>query len=85
VLEENLETVLNLIEEVKNLALAKGIIISDDISGKTLNMMQSMPYEVTSSMHRDYLNQKRQTEVESLTGYIVREAQKKRYYYTSLL
>jgi 2-dehydropantoate 2-reductase len=76
VLEENLETVLNLIEEVKNLALAKGIIISDDISGKTLNMMQSMPYEVTSSMHRDYLNQKRQTEVESLTGYIVREAQK---------
>ncbi|QNR84304.1 2-dehydropantoate 2-reductase [Pedobacter riviphilus] len=76
VLEENIETVLKLIEEVKNLALAKGITISDDISGKTLNTMKSMPYEVTSSMHRDYLNQKPQTEVESLTGYIVREAEK---------
>lgn len=76
VLEENTETVLRLIEEVKNLALAKGVTISDDISGKTLNTMKSMPYEVTSSMHRDYLNQKPLTEVESLTGYIVREAEK---------
>ncbi len=76
VLEENLQTVLKLIEEVKNLALAKGVTISDDISDKTLNTMKSMPYEVTSSMHRDYLNQKPQTEVEALTGYIVREAEK---------
>jgi len=76
VLEENIETVLKLIEEVKSLALAKSITISDDISGKTLATMKLMPYEVTSSMHRDYLNQKPQTEVESLTGYIVREAEK---------
>jgi 2-dehydropantoate 2-reductase len=76
VLEGNLETILKLIEEVKNLALAKGVTISDDISEKTINTMKSMPYEVTSSMHRDYLNQKPQTEVESLTGYIVREAEK---------
>jgi 2-dehydropantoate 2-reductase len=76
VLEENLEIALKLIEEVKNVALAKGVTIRDDISGKTLNTMKSMPYEVTSSMHRDYLNQKPQTEVESLTGYIVREAEK---------
>ncbi|MGQ7853601.1 ketopantoate reductase family protein [Pedobacter sp. WC2501] len=76
VLEENIETVLKLIEEVKSLALAKGVTISDDISGKTLATMKLMPYEVTSSMHRDYLNQKPQTEVESLTGYIVREAEK---------
>ena len=76
VLEEHLETVLELIEEVKKLALAKDVTISDDISDKTLNTMKSMPYEVTSSMHRDYLNQKQQTEVESLTGYIVREAEK---------
>lgn len=76
VLEENIETVLELIEEVKSLALAKSITVSDDISAKTLATMKSMPYEVTSSMHRDYLNQKPQTEVESLTGYIVREAEK---------
>jgi len=76
VLDENIETVLKLIEEVKNLSLAKGVTISNDISGKTLNTMKSMPYEVTSSMHRDYLNQKPQTEVESLTGYIVGEAEK---------
>lgn len=65
-----------MIEEIKSLALAKGITLSDDISEKTLGIMKSMKYEATSSMHRDYLDQKPETEVESLTGYIVREAAK---------
>jgi len=76
VLEENSETIIKLIDEVKNLALAKGILVSSDISEKTLLTMKSMKYEVTSSMHSDYLNQKPETEVESLTGYVVREGSK---------
>lgn len=76
VLDENLDTVLSLIEEVKNLALAKEININREISDKTLHTMQSMPYGVTSSMHRDYLNKKPETELEYLTGYVVREAEK---------
>ncbi|RDC56862.1 2-dehydropantoate 2-reductase [Pedobacter chinensis] len=73
VLEENNETIIKLIDEVKNLALAKEISISSDISEKTLHTMKSMKYEVTSSMHSDYLNRKPETEVESLTGYVVHE------------
>jgi 2-dehydropantoate 2-reductase len=65
-----------LIAEIKSLALAKGISLGDDITEKTFNTMKSMKYEATSSMHRDYLGQKPETEVESLTGYIVREAAK---------
>jgi len=76
VLDENLDTVLSLIAEVKNLALAKGITISEEISDKTLHAMGSMPYEVTSSMHRDYMNKKPETELEYLTGYVVRESEK---------
>jgi len=65
-----------LIAEIKSLAQAQGIALGDDISEKTLNTMQSMKYDATSSMHRDYIDQKPETEVESLTGYIVREAAK---------
>jgi len=68
--------VKQLIEEIKSLAQAKGIALSDDITEKTFNTMKSMKYDATSSMHRDYLDQKPETEVESLTGYIVREAAK---------
>jgi len=65
-----------LIAEIKSLALVKGIALGDDIEEKTFNTMKSMKYEATSSMHRDYLAQKPETEVESLTGYIVHEAAK---------
>lgn len=76
VLMHHSHEVKQLIEEIKSLAQAKGIALSDDISEKTFNTMKSMKYEATSSMHRDYLDQKPETEVESLTGYIVREAAK---------
>ncbi|QIL39593.1 2-dehydropantoate 2-reductase [Pedobacter sp. HDW13] len=65
-----------LIAEIKSLALVKGISLGDDIMERTFNTMKSMKYEATSSMHRDYLGQKPETEVESLTGYIVHEAAK---------
>ncbi|MNQ88374.1 2-dehydropantoate 2-reductase [compost metagenome] len=65
-----------LIAEIKSLALVKGIALGDDIEEKTFNTMKSMKHEATSSMHRDYLAQKPETEVESLTGYIVHEAAK---------
>lgn len=62
-----------LIEEVAALARAKGIMVDSDIVGKTLNKLRSLPYEATSSLHSDFLNGKSLTELETLTGYVVRE------------
>ncbi|MFK7114424.1 2-dehydropantoate 2-reductase [Flavobacterium oreochromis] len=71
---ESLETIKLLIEEVKILAQAKGIIISKDITEKTLMKYSSLPYHTTSSMHNDFKNKKEYTELETLTGYIIKSA-----------
>ena len=69
---ETKETIVQLIEEVKAIALAKGICLDEEITTKTLNQIKALPYETTSSMHSDFKNLKSNTEVESLTGYIVK-------------
>jgi len=76
VLANHSDEVILLINEIKNLALVKGISISDDISEKTFATMKSMKYDATSSMHSDYIANKSETELESLTGYVVREGAK---------
>lgn len=71
-IEENEKTLVQLIEEVKLVAVAKGISFDPDITPNILNYNMLLPYETTSSMHRDYLNGKLDTEVGFLTGYVVR-------------
>lgn len=66
----------DLIEEIKSVAKAKNISIAPDITERTLNIAKALPYETTSSMHTDLLNDKPVTEVESLVGFIIREAKK---------
>lgn len=73
---EKFDTLKLLIEEIKALAKAKDITVAEDITEKTLNIAKALPYETTSSMHTDLLNHKSVTELESLTGYVVKEAQK---------
>ncbi len=75
-LEENEETLVKLIEEVKLIARAKGISVKPDITAYIVNYNKLLPYNSTSSMHRDFLNLKPKTEVESLTGYVVRAGEK---------
>lgn len=74
-LEENEETLVQLIEEVKLIAAAKGISVKPDITVYIVNYNKLLPYDATSSMHRDYQNLKQKTEVETLTGYVVRAGQ----------
>ena len=74
--KEKLKIVRALIEEVKQLAKAKDIFVSDDITEKTLNKLKALPFEATSSMHRDFKNNNPTNELLSLTGYIVYEGQK---------
>ena len=65
-------TVVEMVEEVKAIAMATGIPVDKDITVKTIAKLRLLPYATTSSMHRDYQNRKPHTEVESLTGYVVR-------------
>lgn len=74
--KEKLKTAVALIEEVKQVAKAKEIIVSEDITEKTLNKLKALPFEATSSMHRDFKNNNPRNELLSLTGYVVYEGRK---------
>lgn len=73
---EYFSTLTALIEEVKQLANAKQITISNDITQKTLAILESLPFETTSSMHFDFQAKKLNTELETLTRYVINEGQK---------
>jgi len=74
--DETLETTKLLIEEVIQLAKAKNIAVADDITEKTLNKYKALPFETTSSMHNDVRLKKSQTELQTLTGYVLSEGKK---------
>jgi 2-dehydropantoate 2-reductase len=74
--KEKIKTISALIEEVKQVAKAKGINVSEDITEKTLNRLKGMPPGATSSMHSDFKNNKPKTELQSLTRYVLDEGQK---------
>jgi 2-dehydropantoate 2-reductase len=74
--KEHYATITELIEEVKQIAKAKQIVISEDITEKTLKKLQSLPLVTTSSMHSDFKNKKSNNELQSLTGYVLREGVK---------
>lgn len=71
-LRANRETLTKLIAEVATLAKAKGISVDSDIMDKSMAHYETLPDTATSSMHRDFIA-KKQTELESLTGYVVRQ------------
>jgi 2-dehydropantoate 2-reductase len=71
-----LEIIVQLIEEVKQIAKVKNIIVSDDITNLTLKKLKNLPFETTSSMNTDFKNNKTNTELKSLTEYIVTEGKK---------
>jgi 2-dehydropantoate 2-reductase len=73
---EKLSTLDSLMEEIKQIANAKQITISKDITDKTLKILHALPYETTSSMHTDILNGKPVSEIESLIAYVVKEGEK---------
>ncbi len=73
---ESLETIKLLIEEVKKVAAIKGIIVSEDITEKTMAKLKHLPFETTSSMHIDFKNKKLKTELKTLTEYVIVEGKK---------
>ena len=67
---------MELIEEIKQVAKAKHVNFSEDITEKTLNKLKALPFETTSSMHSDFKNKQSKNELQSLTGYVIFEGQK---------
>ncbi|MDI9309128.1 MAG: 2-dehydropantoate 2-reductase [Limnohabitans sp.] len=74
--EKHIETVTELINEVKQIANAKNILISEDIVEQTIKKLKSLPFETTSSMHTDFKNKNNYTELESLTNYVILQGEK---------
>ena len=73
---ENHENILvELIEEVTQIARAKKIHLDADIASKTLEKLKNVPYQNTTSMQRDFQNKKPHTELESLTKYVITAGQ----------
>ncbi len=71
--EKSSKLLNSLMEEFSAVAKGKGIFLAQDSMEKSWERLRTLPFETTSSMHSDVRSGK-QTEVETLTGYIVREA-----------
>jgi 2-dehydropantoate 2-reductase len=71
VYENHKDEVKTLLEEIASVAKTKGIEISDEVA-KALDTASKVPYDSSTSMHLDFVNKKR-VELESLSGYIVKE------------
>lgn len=70
------EAIHQLFTEATSLAVKLGITVPESFPNTLLKRLETIPPDATSSMHSDYIAKKGKTEVESLTGYIVREGQK---------
>jgi len=62
----------SLLDEVQAVAAAKGIVFDKDMVAATRGKLASLPFETTSSLQRDFWKKDGKTEIETITGYIVR-------------
>lgn len=72
---ENKAIYSSLLNEITAVAIAKRVALPDDIVAQTIIKLEKTPKDATSSMHRDLLAG-RNTEVVSLTKYVVDQAVK---------
>ncbi|RHJ92587.1 ketopantoate reductase family protein [Parabacteroides bouchesdurhonensis] len=74
VIDQHYDMFVTLSSELKNVAEAKGIQFPGNIVYKSIEAQKMMPANATTSMHSDFLLGK-PTELETLTGYVVRTAE----------
>lgn len=67
--------IADLINEIIEVAKTKKILIAENIVEKTWNKLKALPFDATSSMHTDFRSKRPNTELESLSGYVIQEAQ----------
>jgi 2-dehydropantoate 2-reductase len=63
----------DLVEEIKRLARAKAVAVSEEAIQQKIDRLNTVPFAATSSMHTDF-SLGRRAELQSLVGYVVREA-----------
>ncbi len=74
VLDRHIDLYITLSYELKSVAEAKGIRFKDNPVFSSIEAQKIMPNNSTTSMHSDFKRGSR-TEVETLTGYVVRTAE----------
>ena len=74
VLAQHIDLFIALGTELKNVAEAMGVSLPDDIVYTSIEMQKMLPAGSTTSMHSDFLAGKK-TELETLTGYVIRQAE----------
>ena len=74
VIENHIDLFITLGYELKDVAEAKGIKLPEDIVFSSIQAQKMMPNGATTSMHSDF-KRGGQTEIETLTGYVIREAE----------
>lgn len=75
VIAEHRDDFIELGNELVQVAMAKGISLPEDIVLSSIKAQSMMPAGSTTSMHADF-QKGGQTELETLTGYVVRAAEK---------
>lgn len=73
VINNHMDMFITLGYELKALTDAKGIALPEDIVFSSINSQKMLPNQSTTSMHSDF-KRGGLTELESLTGYVIREA-----------
>lgn len=73
VISDHMDLFIALGYELKSVAEAKGIQLPEDIVFSSIQAQKMMPGNSTTSMHSDFKHGNR-TEIETLTGYVIREA-----------
>lgn len=72
-IEQHGDMFITLGSELRSVAEAQGILLPDDIVFSSLEAQRAMPAGATTSMHEDFRRGKK-TELEYLTGYVIRKA-----------
>jgi len=67
-------TVNTLVTEVVQLAGLENVRLANDIVAMTMDKIQALPFDATTSLHNDFKAGKAQNELESLGGHVVRRA-----------
>ncbi|MBU1657555.1 2-dehydropantoate 2-reductase [bacterium] len=73
IIEHHRAEAKTLLEEIADVAHAKGVEIFDEVE-KSLQTASKVPYDSSTSMRLDFQNKKR-VELESLSAYVLKEAQ----------
>ena len=74
IVEKKIGLLKEVLEEIKSVANALGVNVGEEEIQKIIKQVQNIPYESETSMQIDFEN-KNKTELESLSGYIVKEAE----------